>query len=343
MEIALLQKDTDTWDSFVYGRDDASIYHLSAWRQVIKNAFGHETYYLYASDDNNAILGILPLVQINSILFGNYMVSMPFFNYGGMIASSEAVGEELWSAAEALAIEKGVSHVELRDVHDEHNFVAGLRTDKVSMRLRLPEDEDSLWANIGSKLRAQIKRPLREGVIGLVGGEELLDDFYQVFSRNMRDLGTPVYGRSFFKGIFEHFGDLCRIILVKKEGIPVATGFLIGHQGMMEIPWASSLREYNRIGVNMYMYWEALKYSVNEHFQCFDFGRSSIDSGTYKFKKQWGAQPTQLYWHYWLKPGTTMPTLNPSNPKYKLAIKMWQKLPLSAANFLGPMIVKNLP
>lgn len=343
MEIKLLQKETDAWDSFVYAHEKASIYHLSAWRSVIENAFGHGTHYLYTTNRNNDVSGILPLVQIKSALFGNYMVSMPFFNYGGILAASYEAKKALLAGAETLAREKGASHIEFRDVLDDADFGDEVRTDKVSMRLSLPEGEEELWSNIGSKLRAQIKRPAREGVRVSVGGIELLDEFYEVFSRNMRDLGTPVYSRKFFEEIFMCISDACRIVISRKGDLPVAAGFLIGYRGMMEIPWASSLREYNRLGVNMCMYWEALKYSVNQGFKQFDFGRSSVDSGTYKFKKQWGAKPIQLHWHYWLKSGQAIPMMNPSNPKYKLAIDMWQKLPLPIANYLGPMIVKNLP
>jgi serine/alanine adding enzyme len=131
--------------------------------------------------------------------------------------------------------------------------------------------------------------------------------------------------------------------VIRVAGHPAAAAFLLQGPQRMEIPWASSLRTYNRIGVNMLLYWEALKFSIARGCRVFDFGRSSIGSGTYRFKQQWGAQPRQLYWHYWLRTGNQPPALNPDNPRFRLAIRMWQRLPLAIANRLGPPIVRNLP
>jgi FemAB-related protein (PEP-CTERM system-associated) len=188
-----------------------------------------------------------------------------------------------------------------------------------------------------------VRRPLRESPQVLSGEIELLDEFYAVFARNMRDLGTPVYSKAFFGNILDCFPDESRIILVRLRGAPVASGFLLGYKGIMEIPWASSLRKVNHLSMNMLLYWEALKLAVQENYRKFDFGRSSKGSGTYRFKKQWGAMPEQSYWHYWLDTGKEAPALNPDNPKYALAIKLWRRLPLVISNRLGPKIVKNLP
>ncbi|WP_116348508.1 GNAT family N-acetyltransferase [Alkalilimnicola ehrlichii] len=211
------------------------------------------------------------------------------------------------------------------------------------MELLLPDDPAPLWSDIGSKLRAQIKRPRREGVTVDAGGANLLAAFYSVFARNMRDLGTPVYPKRFFLRILELFPDQAFIVTVKHRGRPVAAAFLLGWQDRLEIPWASSIREYNRIGVNMLLYWEALCAAIERGYRCFDFGRSSVDSGTYRFKRQWGARPVPLYWYYWLPPGKSLPNLTPDNPKYQLAIRLWQRLPVAVTNLLGPSLVKNLP
>lgn len=143
--------------------------------------------------------------------------------------------------------------------------------------------------------------------------------------------------------ILENLPDSCFIVVVRHKGVPVSAAFLLGYRHCLEIPWASSLREANSIGVNMLLYWEVLKYAIESGYQQFDFGRSSVDGGTYRFKKQWGAKPRQLFWHYWLPDGGRMPQLTPNNPKYQLAIKAWQNLPLWAANWLGPKLIKNLP
>ena len=139
------------------------------------------------------------------------------------------------------------------------------------------------------------------------------------------------------------FADRSRLFVVRHRGAPVAAAFVIGYRGRLEIPWASSLREANSIGVNMLLYWNVLEYACRERYAMFDFGRSTVDAGTFKFKKQWGAQPHQLYWHYWIRGGGQPPVINPSNPKYRLAVAAWQRLPLPVANRLGPWLVRNLP
>ena len=334
--------DFSAWDAYVAQTKTCSLYHGSATPMMIKQLFGHDYYCFSAKDESGKVIGVLPLIHIQSWLFGNYMVSLPYFNYGGAVAVDKRVEQALMESAIERGKSLNVSHIEFRDTNERESTLPA-RLDKVAMILDLPDDPDVLWKAIGAKRRSQIKRPIREGVELLTGKAELLDQFYDVFSRNMRDLGTPVYGKSFFQEIIERFSENVHIIVVRHQGKPVATAFLLGYEGQMEIPWASTLREVNKIGVNMFLYWEVLKYSIEQGFSTFDFGRSSVDSGTFRFKKQWGAKPKQLYWHYWLRDGGEPPQLNPNNPKYQLAIKIWQKLPLALTKVLGPMLVKNLP
>jgi len=333
---------TMQWDQYVESHEEGCIYHLTSWQSIIKKQFGHESTYIYSMNDNGNINGILPIVQLKSFLFGNYMVSVPYFNYGGVLSESKNIATELMLKAGDLARDKTSSHVEFRDTQ-VYEGDWGLREDKVVMLLDLPEDSEILWKNIGTKVRAQVKRPQREPVSTKHGGLDLLDDFYQVFAQNMRDLGTPVYSKSFFKSILETFPNNAHIVCVYHSDEPAAAGFLIGYKNRMEIPWASALRKFNKISVNMLLYWEVLKYSTEQGYQQFDFGRSTINAGTYRFKKQWGAKPKQLYWHYWLAEGQDVPKMNPDNPKYKLVISIWQKLPVWLTKIIGPPIVKNLP
>lgn len=194
-----------------------------------------------------------------------------------------------------------------------------------------------------AKLRSQVRRGEKEGMTIHVGGLDMLNDFYQVFSQNMRDLGTPVYRKQFFAAILSAFPKDATIAVVRYEGNPVATGFLYGFRHTLEIPWASSDRRYARCAPNMFLYGAVLKYACEQGYRCFDFGRSSKESGTYRFKEQWGAKPVQLHWYYWLRGGGPLPELNPQNPKYALAIRLWQQLPVSVTTMVGPMIAKYLP
>jgi FemAB-related protein (PEP-CTERM system-associated) len=175
------------------------------------------------------------------------------------------------------------------------------------------------------------------------GGEECLEDFYTVFARNMRDLGTPVYGKTFFSKILQYFAEHSRIVVIHIGNQPVAAAFLLGNKDTLEIPWASTIKDVNHLSMNMLMYWEVLKYAIENRYKYFDFGRSSKESGTFRFKQQWGAKPKQLFWHYWLAKNVELPKLNPDNPKYALAINIWKKLPINITKWLGPLIVRNLP
>jgi FemAB-related protein (PEP-CTERM system-associated) len=341
ISVSLLTSEQDAWNGYVAGNPAASLYHRAEWQSLIKKTFGHESYFFLARGPDGDIAGVLPLVRLKSRLFGDFLVSMPYFNYGGAIADEKFIEDMLMQAANEHAATLGVSHIEYRD--DIPRKGLPVRSNKVNMILPLPRDEETLWTGFSSKLRSQIRRPQREALETLYGSEEHLDDFYAVFSRNMRDLGTPVYAKAFFRNILQCFPRESRILVVRMKGRPVAAGFLIGHRDRLEIPWASSAREVNPLGVNMFFYWKVLQYAVDKHYHYFDFGRSSTDSGTYRFKEQWGAQPKQLYWHYHLNEHCELPSLNPDNPKYLLAINIWKRLPLILTNRLGPLIVRNLP
>lgn len=332
----------EDWDAFVAHAPGASLYHGYRWRGVISDVFGHETLYLYARDDEGRVRGVLPLVRIKSRLFGDFLVSMPYFNYGGVLADSLAARQALLDDVAERARAFGVAHVELRH-HGDVDIDWPAREDKVAMSLELPDTEDALWQGFTSKLRAQIRRSQKEGAVVREGGIELVPDFYAVFARNMRDLGTPVYPRRFFNTIARAFPSGTKLFLVELGGKPVAAGFVLVHRASAEVPWASSLREANHLGVNMLLYWSMLRDAVRRGLARFDFGRSTRDGGTYRFKLQWGAQPEQLRWHYWLAEGQPLPQLTPSNPKYRAAIALWRRLPVTVANMVGPGIVKNLP
>ena len=339
--ISLLKDEQNEWNTYVEQNPVASIYHLAEWRELIRKTFGHQGFYFIARNDAGNVTGILPLIRLKSRAFGDFMVSLPYFNYGGPIGDHPLIEQKLIDAANALAAKTGVTHVEYRDNTSRENMPA--RTEKVNMILQLPESVDGLWDGFSAKLRSQIKRPQRALPEILIGGREYLEDFYEVFSRNMRDLGTPVYGKDFFSNILDCFTQQSRIIHIRLHGKSVAAAFLLGHRNTLEIPWASTIREVNHLSMNMLLYWEVLKFAITNNYKYFDFGRSSKDSGTYRFKKQWGAQSRQSYWHYWLNTGEEIPSLNPDNPRYAMAIRIWRHLPLKLTNLLGPTIVKNIP
>jgi len=334
--------DATGWDSFVSRHPAARCCHLSAWKRIVERAFGHSTYYLVSESEDRRVDGVFPMVRLRSRLFGDFLVSVPYLNYGGPCAESEGGFRELMAAGSATAASLGVKHLEIR-TETGTDYGLPIKSAKVSMRLEVPGSPDVLWKQLGTKLRSQVKRAQQEAMTVTFGREEELPAFYDVFAENMRDLGTPVYARSFFDTILRELPDATWICCVRLGAQPVAAGFLMSFGGMLEIPWASSLRRYNRLGPNMLLYWSVLQFACEHGFRVFDFGRSSPDSGTYRFKAQWGALPVPLYWHYWLREGGTLPDLTPRNPKMQLAIRAWQKLPVAVTRLIGPSIVKNLP
>ena len=334
--------DPRLWDEYVARSADAVLYHQWGWRDVVGRTFGNAMHYLAAVEEPGRIAGILPLVQLRSWAFGNLLVSMPFFNYGGVCADSESAANALLQHAVGLARERGVESIELR--HERPwNTALPSKTSKVAMRLPLPSSADALWNSFSTKLRTRVRRTRKEDLRPVIGREDQLDAFHDVFSTNMRDLGTPVYPKAFFANILRRFPEQTWITTVYLGELPVAAGFLAGFKDRLEIPWASSLRSHNRLAPNMLLYWTALEFACQRGYGVFDFGRSTPGEGTYVFKEQWGAKPQQLYWYYWLPDGKPMPQVNPHNPKYHAAIALWQRLPLPLTRMLGPRLVNKMP
>ncbi len=336
----------EAWDAYVQAKDNSSVYHLSAFRDIIRQSFGHKTLYLAAYKACGEICGVLPAVEMKSGLFGHFVVSLPFFTYGSVLADNAEVEKKLCASLFAYAKKEGVDHVELRAMfaRDQEVGAAPSKDHKVSMVRSLPDTSEQLWSDIGTKVRAQIKKAQRYDLEIRFGNGELLNDFYRVFSENMRDLGTPVYSKRFFRDLIESpLASQFSIGIVYHKSKPVSCCFLMRHKEMMEIPWASALNSVNHMNVNMFMYWHILQKAASDGCEFFDFGRSSKDASTYRFKKQWGAKPQQLHWYYWLPEGAALPELNPDNPKYKLLINIWRRLPVWLTQIIGPPVVKYLP
>lgn len=331
------------WDAFVDAIWDRPIYFRSGWALLAREVFGHQVFFIEARDESGTLVGVLPLVRQRGLL-GNFAISLPFVNYGGVLAKSTEVGLALMQQARQLAYDLKCSYLELRDI--EHRDPSwSVRLDKVAMLLDLPDSIEELSKRLGSKLRSQIRRAEREAVEVRHGGLDLVPDFYSVFAENMRDLGTPVYPRRFFEAIVRRFPEHSHLLVVDHRGSPAAAAFMVIERKRAEIPWAACLSRAKPLAINMKLYWEALRSAIECHCTSFDFGRSTVNSGTFRFKQQWGAQPRQLYWQRWeRKPGK-------ADSREKIghswlmtfASALWQRLPLSVANSLGPLVSPSLP
>jgi FemAB-related protein (PEP-CTERM system-associated) len=312
------------------------------WLGVLQDGLGHVPYCLQAQRGDQ-LVGILPLAYVQSLLFGRFLVSLPYLNYGGPLSTDDGAACSLLDAAVDLADRLKVRYLELRDerAYDHPRLVANASM-KVHMRLPLPEDADQLWKKLDAKVRNQVRKGQKSGVTLAWGGVELLDDFHSVFSENMRDLGTPVYGKALFRAILAQFGERTEFGVARLGTKPIACCLLFHGWGVTEVPSGSSLRAFNSTCANMLMYWTMLERACARGQTEFDYGRSSPDSPTFKFKKQWGAQPHPAIWSHFLRQGDAA-DMRPTNPKYGRAVRIWQKLPLWLTRLVGPRIVRGIP
>jgi serine/alanine adding enzyme len=342
--------DRGAWDEFVRNRQDASLYHLYEWRDVIEGAYGLSTHYLMlTARKSGEVLGVLPLVHLKHFAFGNQLVSMPFADGGGILARSTDAARLLASGAERIASGCGAEAVELRQEFplpfaDEAGLAAsGAASEarKVRMLLGLPGTSAQLARGFKSKLRSQINRPLKEGCSVRIGGLELLEDFYKVFLINMRDLGSPVHSKELMRHVLEAFPEHSRIFAVHHAGRPIAASLVIGFNGVLRNPWAASDRCYAAMSPNMLLYSRMLEFACDHGYRTFDFGRSTPGEGTYRFKAQWGAVPAPLHWYVLSRDGTPR-SADSTAQRFKLAARLWSKLPIAVTRFLGPRIRKHI-
>ncbi len=303
----------------------------------------HRTFVLEHRNASGEVDGLLPLALVQSLLFGRFLVSLPYVNTGGVWADNDDAARALIDEACDLADQHNVKYLELRHERPvDHAKLNFSRTDKKHMRLVLPESAEELDRSFKSKLRSQIKKSNEYGSSLQVGGAELLPEFYEIFSINMRDLGTPVFSQNLFLNILNSFAGDAEICLVRQKGRAVAAGLLVHTGGVTEVPSASSLREYNRTNANMWMYRNMLARAIERGSHTFDFGRSSEGAGTYKFKAQWGAKPETAHWQYYVRKGSPEAMRPDSDGKQRL-VQIWQKLPVWLTRIIGPSIVRGIP
>ena len=366
--------DGALWDGYVRKHLNASLFHMFGWRDVIRRTYGHATYYLMltacdgggeasprhaeeASHSAESILGVLPLVHLKHIIFGNCLVSLPFVDGGGILADGREAEDTLLSEVIRLGREVGAATIELHHERllascteigafsngdSRKPVVVVTRSNKVRMLLALPESSEMLLNSFKSTVRNRIKKALNEGFTTRIGGVELLKDFYGVFSANMRDLGSPVHSARLMRNVLDEFPEHARIIVVYRGMEPVASGLLLGINKTMRNPWVSSLKKYAPLSPNMLLYLRMLEYACDHGYRAFDFGRSSPGEGTYVFKEKWGAAPVPLHWHYIALDGKLPNPESSGKERFEKATHYWKKLPLIVTRIVGPHIRKHI-
>ena len=327
------------WDSFVMSCPAATFFHLAGWRDVIYQAFNHDTYYLYAEFDGD-IQGILPLVHINSWMFGNALISMPFCVHGGAAAITEEARQALVNAACSLANKLNVDYLEMR--HRERQYPRWPVKDElyVEFRKTLASDPEQNLHAIPRKQRAMVRKGIQAGLISELDSD--VERFYLAYSQSVRNLGTPVFSKRYFKLLKYIFNNDCRILTITHQGKIVSSvmSFYFRDQVMPYYGGGTALARTMK--GNDFMYWELMRRSCEEGILVFDYGRSKVGTGSYDFKRNWGFQPEPLYYEYFLVKGSKVPDINPLNPKYRVFINLWKRLPLSISTSLGPLISRNL-
>ncbi|SDH23659.1 FemAB family XrtA/PEP-CTERM system-associated protein [Nitrosomonas sp. Nm132] len=337
--VYLLQADVViAWDTFVITCSEATFFHRAGWQQVIEKAFGHKTWFLYA-EINGEIDGVLPLVEINSYLFGHSLSSLPFCVYGGIAASSEAARLVLDQTAQRLAARLKVDYLEYRNLKPFHTDWPA-KDLYVTFRKEIDPDVEKNMLAIPRKQRAMVRKGAKNGLQSCI--DEDIEQFFHAYSVSVHRLGTPVFSKNYFRLLKAIFAEDCELMIITHENKVVSAVMSFYFRDEVLPYYGGGTDEARDLAANDFMYWELMRRACEHGYKIFDFGRSKRGTGSFSFKKNWGFEPQSLYYECQLHQTKALPNHNPLNPKYHLFIKAWQKLPLSLANLIGPYIVRNL-
>ncbi|WP_421132053.1 FemAB family XrtA/PEP-CTERM system-associated protein [Alteromonas sp. A079] len=336
-------EDKTVWDNYVANHETATAYHRFAWQEAVQSAYNHKVMGLIARNSaTKQVVGVLPAVLMATPLIGKKLCSLPYCDVGYAIADSDEIQKQLVEHLKQQGVTTGSKHVEVRNIAATPEDTTLLAHKKVRMLLPLPSGSDALMASFKSKLRSQIRKAEKNGLTVQLGvNTALIDDFYSVYAQNMRDLGSPVHAKRWFQHIVSAYGDSCIVSVVYKDDVAIGGGLVIKNNAQASIPWASTLRDYNKLAPNMLLYWSLLAHCADNNISTFDFGRSTFEEGTYRFKKQWGATPQLLDWHVDGKSNslTNETASNTSPGKVRPAIEsVWRKLPLNLTITVGSAI-----
>lgn len=328
------------WDTFVHGCPEATFFHLSGWRRVIERAFGHHTHYLLARR-GGAATGVLPLTHIRSLVFGNSLISNAFCVYGGAAATDSESRDALEREAVASAERVGARCLELRTVARTRDDWACRDDLYVTFRKELLPNIEANMKAIPRKQRAMVRKGIENGLRSEI--DHGVDRLHRVYAESVRNLGTPVFPKSYFRALKEAFGNSCDVVtIVDKAGAPTASVLNFYFRGEVLPYYGGGTAAARSLAANDFLYWEVMRRACERGCMSFDFGRSKVGTGAYAFKKNWGFAPTPLAYQFWLAPGQKIPDVNPLNPKYRLMIAAWKRLPLAIAGLLGPRLARDL-
>lgn len=334
----LTQAQYGAWDDFIDRCPQATFFHRAGWQQIMEQAFGHKTWFLYV-EENGQIQGVLPLVEIKSLLFGHSLSALPFCAYGGIAAVSDSAYSKLDQAAQSLASYLNVDYLEYRLREPQHPEWP-TKEMYVTFRKVMDPDVEQNLLEIPRKQRAMVRKGIKHGLQSCV--DTSTERFFMAYSTSLHRLGTPVFSRQYFRLLKQIFGDDCEVMVVTQADKVVSAVMSFYFRDEVLPYYGGGTDAARDLAANDFMYWELMRRACEQGYRIFDFGRSKQGAGSYSFKKNWGFEPEQLYYEYQLHRKQTMPEINPLNPKYQFFIKAWQKMPLTLANLIGPYINRNL-
>jgi FemAB-related protein (PEP-CTERM system-associated) len=327
------------WDAFVAACPAATFFHRAGWQRILADVFRHDTYFLYAELDGQ-VAGVLPLAHVNSVLFGNSLVSLPFAVYGGVAAATEAVALALEKEAARLGRNLGVDHLELRNVAPRHPDWP-MQDLYVTFRREILADEEANMLAIPRKQRAMVRKGIKNGLRSEV--DDGVERFFALYADNVHRHGTPAMPRKYFQALLDEFGADCEVLTVVAPDGRTLSSVLSFYFRDEVLPYYAGDDVLARdLAANDFKYWELMRRACARGLKVFDYGRSKQGTGSYSFKKNWGFEPAPLHYEYQLYKRDAIPQNNPSNAKYKLMIDAWRRLPIGVANWLGPFVVRSL-
>ncbi len=334
----LTDADRPRWDAYVQAHGDGTFFHLSGWKPVVEAVYGHPMHY-FVAERAGAVVGVLPLGEVRHLLFGHALISVPFCVYGGVLADDDGVRVVLEQHAMELAQRLGVDHLEMRN-QQQRRLDWPTKDLYFTFRRTLDPDPEANLAAIPRKQRAMVRKGIKAGLIGELDAG--VDRFYLAYSESVRNLGTPVFPKAWFAALRREFGNACDVVSVTHQGRLVASVMNFYFRDQVLPYYGGGTAAARDLAGNDFLYWDVMRRAAERGIRVFDYGRSKKDTGSFSFKKHWGFEPEPLHYEYYLVKARDVPDLNPSNPKYRLFIQAWQRLPLGMSRVLGPWLARGL-
>ena len=332
-------EDRARWEEFVHRCPDATFFHRIGWRDILEQCFGHTTHYLLA-ERGAQIVGVLPLAEVKSLLFGHALVSLPFCAYGGVASSEVEAVAALHGFARELGERMGVDHLELRDRAVREADWPRQDLYVTFRKAILPNVDDNLAA-IPRKQRAMVRKGIARRLVSQIDADP--DRFFALYADNVHRHGTPPLAKRYFEMLHRTFDRDCEVLTVTEPRGKAVSSVLSFYFRDEVLPYyAGDVAAARDLAANDFKYWELLRRACERGLSVFDFGRSKRGTGPFAFKKNWGLEPMPLAYEYCLYRRERIPEHNPLNPRYRVLMALWRRLPIPVANLVGPHLVKGL-